>query len=40
MADYGRLIILNNTNFSKTYYWDSMTGIIDFGVTIKNILMK
>lgn len=29
--DYGRLIILNNTNLSKTCYWDLMNGSIDFG---------
>lgn len=29
--DYGRLIILNNTNLSKTCYWDNMNGLIDFG---------
>jgi hypothetical protein len=29
--DYSRLIILNNTNLSKTCYWDIMNGLIDFG---------
>ncbi|WP_345988743.1 hypothetical protein AAEU33_15980 [Chryseobacterium sp. Chry.R1] len=29
--DYDRLIILNNTNLSKTCYWDAMNGLIDFG---------
>ncbi|WP_343557416.1 hypothetical protein [Sphingobacterium sp.] len=29
--DYNRLIILNNTNLSKTCYWDIMNGLIDFG---------
>ncbi|GAA0883563.1 hypothetical protein GCM10009120_21610 [Sphingobacterium siyangense subsp. cladoniae] len=29
--DYDRLIILNNTNLSKTCYWDIMNGLIDFG---------
>lgn len=29
--DYGRLIILNNTNLSKTCYWDTFNGLIDFG---------
>jgi hypothetical protein len=30
-VDYDRLIILNNTQLSKTYYWDNMNGTIDFG---------
>ncbi len=29
--DYNRLIIINNTNISKTCYWDNMNGTIDFG---------
>ncbi|RWW96716.1 hypothetical protein [Flavobacterium cerinum] len=29
--DYDRLIILNNTDLSKTCYWDIMNGTIDFG---------
>jgi hypothetical protein len=29
--DYERLIILNKTNLSKTCYWDTYNGIIDFG---------
>ena len=29
--DYRRLIILNNTDLSKTCYWDIMNGSIDFG---------
>ncbi len=29
--DYNRLIMLNNTNLSKTSYWDIMNGLIDFG---------
>jgi hypothetical protein len=29
--DYDRLIIINNTNISKTCYWDNMNGLIDFG---------
>ena len=29
--DYERLIILNNTNLSKTCYWDTFNGLIDFG---------
>nr|WP_068888130.1 hypothetical protein [Pedobacter panaciterrae] len=29
--DYDRLIVLNNTNLSKTCYWDLMNGLIDFG---------
>jgi hypothetical protein len=29
--DYDRLIVLNNTKLSKTCYWDSMNGVIDFG---------
>lgn len=29
--DYNRLIVLNNTNLSKTCYWDFMNGNIDFG---------
>lgn len=29
--DYNRLIILNNTNLSKTCYWDTMNGMVDFG---------
>lgn len=29
--DYDRLIILNNTNMSKTCYWDNMNGMIKFG---------
>lgn len=29
--DYDRLIVLNNTNLSKTCYWDIMNGTIDFG---------
>ncbi len=29
--DYNRLIMLNNTNLSKTCYWDIMNGLIDFG---------
>jgi hypothetical protein len=29
--DYNRLIVLNNTKLSKTCYWDSMNGVIDFG---------
>ena len=28
--DYDRLIVLNNTNLSKTCYWDAMNGSIDF----------
>jgi hypothetical protein len=29
--DYDRLIILNNVNLSKTCYWDTFNGLIDFG---------
>ncbi|MHC0442882.1 hypothetical protein [Flavobacterium sp. 3-210] len=29
--DYDRLIMLNNTNLSKTCYWDIFNGLIDFG---------
>lgn len=29
--DYQRLIIVNNSNLSKTCYWDIMNGMIDFG---------
>jgi len=29
--DYNRLILLNNTDLSKTCYWDIMNGLIDFG---------
>lgn len=29
--DYGRLIILNNISLSKTCYWDTFNGLIDFG---------
>lgn len=29
--DYSRLIILNNTDLSKSCYWDVMNGLIDFG---------
>ncbi|RYJ38379.1 hypothetical protein NU08_2702 [Flavobacterium anhuiense] len=29
--DYDRLIILNNTNLSKTCYWDIFNGLLDFG---------
>jgi hypothetical protein len=29
--DYERLIILNNINLSKTCYWDTVNGLIDFG---------
>lgn len=29
--DYDRLIILNSSNLSKTCYWDSMNGLINFG---------
>ncbi|MEI2272457.1 hypothetical protein OHD16_09935 [Sphingobacterium sp. ML3W] len=29
--DYSRLILLNNTDLSKTCYWDIMNGLIDFG---------
>lgn len=29
--DYDRLIILNNINLSKTCYWDTFNGLIDFG---------
>ena len=29
--DYGRLIILDNTKLSKTCYWDTFNGLIDFG---------
>jgi hypothetical protein len=29
--DYDRLIVLNNTNLSKTCYWDAYNGLIDFG---------
>ncbi|HSD09122.1 hypothetical protein [Flavobacterium sp.] len=29
--DYERLIILNNINLSKTCYWDTFNGLIDFG---------
>jgi hypothetical protein len=29
--DYDRLIIINNTDISKTCYWDNMNGLIDFG---------
>lgn len=29
--DYKRLIIFNNTDLSKTCYWDIMNGLIDFG---------
>ncbi|MFI0430161.1 hypothetical protein [Mariniflexile sp. HMF6888] len=29
--DYDRLIVLNNTNLSKTCYWDTFNGLIDFG---------
>ena len=31
--DYDRLIILNNTNMSKTCYWDNMNGMIKLGNT-------
>ncbi|TDQ79337.1 hypothetical protein [Sphingobacterium yanglingense] len=30
-SDYDRLIIINNTNLSKTCYWDSFNGMIDLG---------
>lgn len=29
--DYNRLIVLNNTNLSKSCYWDTYNGTIDFG---------
>ncbi|MDR6782686.1 hypothetical protein ABIE26_000827 [Pedobacter africanus] len=29
--DYDRLIVLNSTDLSKTCYWDTMNGLIDFG---------
>lgn len=29
--DYDRLTILNNSNLSKTCYWDVFNGLIDFG---------
>lgn len=29
--DYDRLIILNNSNLSKSCYWDTFNGLIDFG---------
>jgi hypothetical protein len=29
--DYDRLIIINNSNLSKSCYWDNMNGFIDFG---------
>lgn len=29
--NYDRLIILNNTSLSKTCYWDTFNGLIDFG---------
>jgi len=29
--DHDRLIILNNINLSKTCYWDTFNGLIDFG---------
>lgn len=29
--DYERVIILNNTNLSKTCYWDTANGLVDFG---------
>jgi hypothetical protein len=29
--DYERLIVLNNINLSKTCYWDTFNGLIDFG---------
>jgi len=29
--DYDRLIVLNSAGLSKTCYWDSMNGLIDFG---------
>lgn len=29
--DYDRLIVLNNSQLSKTCYWDSLNGLIDFG---------
>jgi hypothetical protein len=29
--DYDRLIVLNTSHLSKTCYWDSMNGLIDFG---------
>lgn len=31
--DYDRLIILNNTNMSKTCYWDNTNGMIKLGST-------
>lgn len=31
--DYDRLIILNNSNMSKTCYWDNMNGMIKLGNT-------
>lgn len=38
--DYGRIIILNNTNLSKTCYWDSMNGFIDFGGCDRELYSK
>ncbi|UZJ64617.1 hypothetical protein OKW96_20115 [Sphingobacterium sp. KU25419] len=35
--DYDRLIILNNTDLSKTCYWDIMNGTIDFGGCNKEV---
>lgn len=29
--DYDRLIVLNNSNLSKSCYWDTFNGLIDFG---------
>ncbi|WDF56171.1 hypothetical protein [Mucilaginibacter sp. KACC 22063] len=29
--DYDMLIVMDNAHLSKTCYWDSMNGIIDFG---------
>lgn len=38
--DYDRLIIVNNTNLSKTCYWDMMNGAIDFGGCNMNAYTK
>ncbi|WP_316746683.1 hypothetical protein [Pedobacter gandavensis] len=38
--DYDRLIVLNNTNLSKTCYWDLMNGSIDFGGCDKEVYSK
>jgi hypothetical protein len=38
--DYDRLIIINNSNISKTCYWDNMNGLIDFGGCDKELYDK